>query len=138
MSVIVEVDIPVAEFEQRSKLTERNINRALVKAVKDILKRVEQAQIKIYTQNTRPSKPPNSLYRRTFVLQGSSETEVTSEMLPVIEGEWRATAPHAPYVLGNNYRQAFVHRNRWKSIEEVEREVNIAAVEITEKRLEGI
>jgi hypothetical protein len=139
MSVVVTVDVPIAEFDSRGKQAERQIERALNRALKDVLKRVEQAQIKIYTQTMRPPKPPQSKYRRTFVLQGSSETEVTSASLPEIRGEWRASegkARYAPYVIGRRRDQAFIHRGRWKSIEEVEQEINNAAPGIVEKHLE--
>jgi hypothetical protein len=137
-SVTVTYQIPMAQVGQTIAQQVRHIEAGLNAAVDELLGEVEQAQILSYTASGNPSQPAGTRYTRTFTLQGASKTRRTSTRLPVISGEWVAdegVARYAGYVIGSRADQARIHRGRWKSTEEVEREIKQAAPAIVERNL---
>jgi hypothetical protein len=137
-AVTVTYEIPMglvrAEIVEQLKHIEAGLNDA----VDELLDLAANTQILKYSASAFPAPPPSSTYSRTYTLQGASETRRTSTRLPVISGEWSANeakAKHAKYVLGKRAQQAKIHRGRWKSTEEVEREIKQAAPAIVQRNL---
>lgn len=120
-----------AEFEKK-------LAPALIEAVKKTMDEVAATQILKYTSSSNPALPPGSTYNRTFELRQSSRVKVIKTTLPVIRGQWRAIARHAPDVLGSRAEQTPIFQNRWKSREEVEDIVTPKAEKIVQKELENI
>lgn len=117
---------------------EKKIALALVESVNKIMDKIEATQILKYTSSSNPALPPGSTYNRTFELRQSSRVKVIKTTLPVIRGQWRAVARHAPDVLGSRSEQTPIFQNRWKSTEEVEDIVQSKAERIVMKELENI
>ena len=135
---IIIYEVPQNQVRATLDEEKRHLERQLNEARDDILKFIEAAQIKAYTSSANPSLPPGSRYERTFNLRDASETERTGTQLPDISGEWRANLSKARYgaeVLGSRGEQARIHRGRWKSREQVEREAQAAAPGIVEEKL---
>lgn len=138
MTVVITYEVPLNQVRAEIEAHERRIEAALNEARDDILKFIENDQIKAYTATGNPPRPPGSDYQRTFTLQRASETVVTGSKLPDISGEWRVNesiAPYGPYVVGTRQEQAKIHRNRWKSRGQIEAEAKEAAPAIIERRL---
>ena len=136
--VAITYTVPANHVRAAIEEEERRLERQLNEARDDILKFIENAQIKAYTSSANPSLPPGSRYVRTFNLRDASETERTGTQLPNISGEWRVNLSKARYgaeVLGSRGEQARIHRGRWKSREQVEREAQAAAPGIVEEKL---
>ena len=135
---VITYTIPANQVRATLDEEHRRLERQLNEAVDDILKFIENAQIKAYTATANPSRPPGSRYVRTFNLRDASETERTGTHLPDISGEWRVNLGKARYgveVLGSRGEQKPIHRGRWKSREQVEREAREAAPGIVEEKL---
>jgi len=135
---IIIYEVPQNQVRATLDELERQLERDLNEARDDILKFIENAQIKAYTATANPSRPPGSRYVRTFNLRDASETERTGTQLPNISGEWRVNLGKARYgadVLGSRGEQKPIHRGRWKSRTKVEREAREAAPGIIEEKL---
>lgn len=116
--VIIQIDQKSVDATAQAA-TDR-LEAALVRGVERLLTIAEEAQATSYTAS---SNPDRLNYERTFTLQSASETEMLSTRLPEISGEWRineGVASYGRYVLGKRSEQAPIHRDRWKSEEEVE------------------
>lgn len=138
MPVLITYTIPVGETEAELKAGEKWLEARLNEAIGDMLKFIEQDQIKAYTATGNPPRPAGSDYVRTFTLQRASETKRTGTQLPDISGEWlvnESVARYAPYVVGSRAEQARIHRGRWKSRTQIEAEAREAAPAIVERRL---
>lgn len=139
MSVVIIFSIPPGQMEAEIKAQEQWIEARLNEGRDDLLKYIEQDQVKAYTSTGNPPLPPGSLYVRTFTLQGASETEVTGRKLPDISGRWyinEGKASYGPAVLGIRAEQARIHRGRWKPRTQIEQEAREAAPAIIERRLQ--
>ena len=135
---VITYTIPANQVRATLDEEHRRLERQLNEAVDDILKFVENAQIKAYTATANPGLPPGSRYERTFNLRDASRTRRTGTHLPDISGEWYAdegVARYAGEVLGNRGEQKPIHRGRWKSREQVEQEAQVAAPGIVEEKL---
>lgn len=130
-SYTVQSDDDQAEFEKK-------LAPALVEAVKKIMDEIAATQILKYTSSSNPALLPGSTYNRTFELRQSSRVKVIKTTLPVIRGQWRAVARHAPDVLGSRAEQEPIFQNRWKSKEEVKDIVQPKAEKIVTSELENI
>lgn len=138
MSVVVSYEVPINQVRAEIEANQRRIETALNLAVDDILKYIEQDQIKAYTAAGNPPQPAGSQYVRTFTLQRASETHRTGTRLPDISGEWlvnEGIARYGPYVVGTRAEQARIHRGRWRSKTQIEAEAKVAAPAIIERRL---
>lgn len=136
--VTVTYKIPMGQVKSTIAEQVRRIETGLNRAVDELLELTANTQILKYSASAFPTPPPGSTYTRTFTLQSASETRRTSTKLPVISGEWSANegkAKHARFVLGKRSQQARIHRGRWKSQEEVEKEVKGAAQAIIKKHV---
>ncbi len=138
MTVTIEVGINIGQFQKSTNLAQKEIIRRLVSATDKILDLIEATQIKKYTSAGEPDRPTGSKYERTFTLRDSSKKKITSRRLPEVEGLWWSEmheAPYNKYVIGPRSEQAPVHRDRWKSIEEVVIEVDARASQIIREEL---
>lgn len=130
--VLIEYDIPLGQVEAEIQAQQRRIETGLSGAIDDLLKFIEQGQILAYTGSGNPPLPAGSDYQRTFTLQSASRTERTGEF----SGRWYVDEGIAPYgqeVLGPQADQAAIHRGRWKTVEDVERETAAAAERIIQE-----
>jgi hypothetical protein len=105
------------------------IDKRLSEVLNDILDAAEQVQIKKYTQDANPAKPAGSPYIRTFKLRESSYRIRTGKFSAELATD-PDIAPYARFVVGPQALQAPIHRGRWKSTEEVIREVRKIAPKI--------
>ena len=99
---------------------------------------IENAQILAYTSS---SNPERLRYERTFALRRASRRQQTGDRLPDIGGEWWVDDTEVDYgadVLGKEAEQAGIHRGRWKSIEDVEKEVNDQLPELGRSRFSNV
>lgn len=136
--VAVTYKIPMVEVQRAITKEVSRVEAKLNAARDEILEFAGQVQILKYTASAFPAPPPGSTYTRTFALQNAFETRVTSTKLPTISGEYsvnEAKAKHASFVVGKKSQQAKMHRGRWKSQEEVEKEVKGAAQVIIKKHV---
>ena len=136
--VIVEIIIDPGEIEAEIRQDVEQVEAALNEAIDDLLDLAESTQIKAYTASALPAQPPGSAYQRTFQLASASKKRRTDRSLPTIGGEWYAdesVADYAEFVLGRQADQAAIHRGRWKSLEEIEAELQSAAPGIVAKKL---
>ena len=140
MSIIIEYEIPIEDISRLTADYNRQAQKKLIGAVSEILTAIEEAQILKYTGTTDPPLPAGSRYVRSFALRETSQKEIKSRDLPEITGEWSTTgaAAYDRYVLGPREDQAAIHRGRWKSTEEVEKEIEHQAEEIVLGAMEEI
>jgi hypothetical protein len=126
----------LAKFEADTKgVTER----ALAITIEGALDRIEKATlIKDYTQNSKPSKPEGSTYRRTFRLQDSSRKEMTSKKLPKISGRWEARIKYASQVIGPIAEQSEIHKGRWPALELAINNVNTTIADDFDKAMKKV
>ena len=123
MSLSIDIDLKPT-FKQIIQETDKKLERANVIFAREVLDTIEKAQILAYTSSGKPSQPSGSRYRRTFTLQKSSVRRTKRVTARVIDAEWFTTLDYAPKVLGQASDQALIHRGRWKSLEQVVREVD--------------
>jgi hypothetical protein len=138
MNVILEVKINEADFRNAAREEELRIERRLNSGVDRILDTIEAAQIGSYQAGSNPARPPGSTYIRTFDLQRASKKQRTRRILPEISGVWsvdEGKVRYGDYVLGTRAQQARIHRGRWKSKTEVEKEAKEKAPQIIEEEL---
>lgn len=138
MAITLEIDIDLTEVDELLRQYPREIEAALNDIIDELIGKVEQTQILKYTADAFPAQPPGSDYERTFTLQRASKKRKTRTALPRIEAEWfvdEVTADYGDVVLGETEDQAPIHRGRWKSLEEVAREVERQAPDVIEVRL---
>jgi len=88
-------------------------------------------RIMTYTLSGNPHQPSGSTYRRTFALSRSYKFEILRNRWPVITSQWKAVAKHAKYVIGKLKQQARIHRNRWRDLETLTKEVNVIHEQFT-------
>ena len=134
----VEINVNQLDINNAAREEELRIERNLNNAVDLILDEIEAAQIGSYGANSNPTKPPGSTYIRTFDLQHASKKQRTRRILPEISGEWsvdETKVRYGDYVLGTRSQQARIHRDRWKSRNEVEAEVKEKAPGIIQEEL---
>lgn len=134
--VIIEIG-PITGVNETIQAEERRIEILLVDGVDDVLDFAGQVQAESYTATGNPPQPPGSTYQRTFDLARSSKKHLTRRKLPIIAGEWYSdpgVASYNEYVIGPRSRQAAIHQGRWKSEEDVEREVSKNAARIIQER----
>lgn len=113
----LEIEVDKRSLARWKKASQKDIEQAAVQTTLILLDKLEDATlIRRYTQNSRPAKPTNSTYVRTFNLQDSSSKQLIRDTLPV-EGEWRADVEYASYVIGTVDQQADIHIGRWPSLE---------------------
>lgn len=138
MGLTITIEIPVKQFAKSADLAQKEIQTRLVAGVNAILDLIEATQIHKYTAAGEPDQPTGSTYVRTFTLRRSSRKEIKRRRLPIIQGLWSSDlneAPYNKYVIGPLNEQAPIHRDRWKSIEEVVTEVEEKAPQIVEDKL---
>lgn len=77
-----------------------------------------------------PAPPANSSYVRTGKLGQSITTEVTTDGVDVA-GVIGSNIPYAPYVIGSDDEQAWMHEGRWWQLDNiVEKNLDAIAEEI--------
>lgn len=138
---MVDLIINVTGIEATSEMIKESLEAAVVQGTMDILDAVEQEQILSYTANSNPEQPAGTLYKRTFRLQRSSKKRMVSASFPNIIGRWISdarTASYTRYVIGRRNQQAPIHRDRWKSLEQVEAAITEKGPQIMEKRTNEI
>lgn len=141
MRVDVTITVDVAALKNLERVSERRIEAGLNRVVDKLLEETEKAQILAYTATDQPPLPPGSDYERTFQLKSASKTRRTGRILGDISGEWYVDpdrAPYGKYVLGLQSQQADIHRGRWKSVEQVIRELEQAAPGVVERELRSL
>jgi len=134
----VQINVNQLDIKNAAREEELRIERNLNDAVDRILDTIEDAQIGSYGANSNPSKPPGSTYIRTFDLQRASKKQRTRRVLPEISGIWsvdESKVRYGDYVLGTRTQQAAIHRGRWKSKTDVEKEAKNKAPQIVEEEL---
>lgn len=130
----VKAERSIADLKAEEKKHEDRLNEA----VDEILAFIENCQIKAYTSSGNPPLPTGSRYQRTFNLRAASHVERTGTKLPNISGEWsvdEGKARYGRYVLGSRSEQAKIHRGRWKTRPEVEKETQEKAPQIVKEKL---
>jgi hypothetical protein len=138
--VFYEYKIPMGQVQADIAKQTRHIEAGLNKSVDDLLALAANTQILKYTASANPAPPPASTYTRTNTLKGASQTRRTSSNLPEISGVWsvdESKAPYAQYVIGSYFLQSRIHRNRWKSKQDITEEVQKAAPGIIKKHIKG-
>lgn len=117
----LEFDIIPGEILTLDKLARRSIQFAIHTTVGKGIGRIEKSTlVKEYTQNSKPAKPEGSTYRRTFSMQNTSFTRITSVSSfgkRPIEGQWEAKTKYASFVIGLSSQQAAIHSGRWPILE---------------------
>lgn len=134
-TVNFDIRVETPSLDAAQKQAEKVLEAELVAGVGEVLTAIEGIQIKKYTES---DHPPRLKYQRTFTLRNASRTEVTRRTLPVIEGQWTVDESEAPYaeeVIGPRSQQKAIHRGRWLSQEDIEREGQEQAESIMEARL---
>lgn len=129
------VKVRDTDLSQAVRNVERIISDRLRTGVNRLLQTVADTQILAYTPS---SNPDRLFYDRTMTLRRASRIEPARGELPFITGRWYAdegVAPYAEEVLGPRSMQAPIHRDRWKSIEEVEEIVARQSDEIIKNTL---
>lgn len=118
--IAISASIGERQVEAALDETSQGIEGKLSNVVDRLLNVIEATQIGAYTENASPAKPAGSAYERTFELKRSSRKIHPTGSL---RGEWRTDLAYARFVLGRQSEQAAIHRGRWKSVEEVEQQV---------------
>lgn len=133
---VIRVDL--SSVDGSVKEAESWLSRQTVLLVEDTLDAIENAQILAYTSTSNPNR---LRYERTFALRRASRRQQTGDRLPGISGEWwvdDAAVDYGAYVLGKEAEQNPIHRDRWKSIEDVEAEVNGDLPELARGRFSNV
>lgn len=138
MGISIEILVIPSKFSELIGVAEKEIQSRLVAGTNAIMDFIEGAQIKRYTATGEPEKPTGSTYERTFTLRDSSRKVIKRRTKRIVIGLWSSDireAPYNKYVIGPRNEQALVHRDRWKSIEEVVIEADARAPMIVEEKL---
>jgi len=129
MSLSIDLDIKPT-FKKITKEIEDKLERTNVIFTRETLDAIENAQILAYTSTGKPPQPSGTRYRRTFTLQKSSVRLTRRVTARSIDAEWFTVLDYAAKVLGQASDQALIHRNRWKSLEQVVKEVDQQIVDV--------
>ncbi|GIK36566.1 MAG: hypothetical protein BroJett011_03990 [Chloroflexota bacterium] len=139
--VKIEYSVDVREMFSFVRAYPQRLTDVLLDALDELMEAAELIQVKKYTATTDPAPPAGSEYERTFTLQRASQTRRIHETLPNIEGEWylaEEEAPYGKYVVGPWADQAKIHRRRWKSTGQVEKQIKQIAPGLIQQKVDSI